>query len=127
MWRKLQISAVLLAWLLATGSQWDLAQVFAWGQMIANYSRTMPVSEAIRMTFTQGNECGICVAVDEAKQQQDSPTTPATKAPGKILLVFQPVPVIVIIVPDSSPWPSGGQTMLGASRASPPVPPPRVA
>ncbi len=127
MWRKFQISAVLLAWLLATGSQWDVAQVFAWGRMIASYSRTMPLSEAIRMTFAPGNECSVCVAVDEARQQPDSATTPAAKVLGKILLVFQPVPVIVIVVPEFSPWPSDGQIMLGASRASPPVPPPRVA
>ena len=127
MFRRFQIGSVLLAWLLATGSQWDCAQVFAWGRMIAIYSRTMPLAEAVRLTFTPGNECDVCLAVGEAKEQQNSPTTPAAKAPGKILLVFQPVPVIVIVVPEFSPWPSDGQTMLGASRASPPVPPPRPA
>ena len=63
MFRRLQLIAVLLAWLLATGSQWDGAQVFAWGKMVATYSRTMPLTAAVRLTFTPGNECDVCVVV----------------------------------------------------------------
>ncbi len=127
--RRLQLFAVLFAWLLATGSQWDAAQVFAWGKMVADYSRTMPVLDAMRLTFTPGNECDICTAVGAAKQQQqDGPAAPAAKWPAKILLVFQPAPMLVFAVPELSPWTHLDRiTVLGASRASPPVPPPRAA
>lgn len=126
MWRRSQIFCVLLAWLLATGSQWDLVQTFAWGRMIVSYSRTMPLLEAVRLTFTPDNECAICNTVSAAKQQLDSPATPDLKLLGKIILVFQPAPVLVIAAPNLSRWPLGDIVVPGASRAAPPLPPPRV-
>ena len=42
--RQVSIVLVLAAWLLATGSQWDLAQTFAWGRMITTYSASMPLA-----------------------------------------------------------------------------------
>lgn len=128
MFRRLQFTTVLLAWLLATGSQWDCAQVFAWGKMVANYSRTMPTLDAVRLTFAPGNECDLCVSVGDAKQRQNNPATPAAKMPGKILLVFQPAPAVIVTAPEIFSWsPSDPLMALGASRASPPVPPPRAA
>ena len=130
MLRKLQLSLVLLAWLLATGSQWDLVQTFAWGRMIATKAQTMPLAEAMQRTFTPGYECPICKAVAAAKKQEaqsHDATTPDAKAPGKILLVFQPTPTVIITAPDVSPWPSDDQTSAGTRRAAPPTPPPRAA
>jgi hypothetical protein len=127
MFRRFQLTAVLLAWLLATGSQWDLAQTFAWGRMIATRAHTVPLIEAVRLTFTPGNECEVCDAVNAAKQQQDNPATPSAKAPGKLLLVLQPTPAFVIAVPEFSPWSLSDFTVPDASRAAPPLPPPRAA
>jgi hypothetical protein len=129
MLRRLQLSAILLACLLATGSQWDGVQVFAWGRMVAGYAHTMPLADAVRLTFTPGNECDICTAVGAAKQQQqDAPAMPAAKWPAKIILVFQPASAVVVAAPELCAWsPCDRLTALGASRASPPVPPPRVA
>ncbi len=126
MFRRFQVAAVLLAWLLATGSQWDLVQVAGWARMIVSYSRTRPLAEAVRLTFTPGNECEVCDAVSAAKQQPDNPATPAANFPGKVLLIFQPAPIFVLNMPEFLPQPPGGRIMLGASRASPPVPPPRA-
>ncbi len=117
---------MLLAWLLATGSQWDLAQTFAWGRMIAGYSRTMPLLEAVRLTFTPGNECDLCNAVDAARQQPVSPATPEARLPGKILLAFQPAPKVIFSIPSGCPWPLVDEFTPGVMRASPPVPPPRA-
>jgi hypothetical protein len=62
MGRRLALILTLTAWLFATGSHWDLVQTFGWGRMIAAYSKTMPLAEAIRLTFTTDNVCSICVA-----------------------------------------------------------------
>ena len=125
--RKLSLLFVLFAWLLATGSQWDCAQVLAWGRMIAHYSQLMPLTDAVRLTFTPGNECNVCLAVGEAKKQQDDPATPDAKAPGKILLVFQPVPVVIVATPSISLWSPSDQFAPDTMRSAPPVPPPRAA
>ncbi|HEY0947342.1 MAG TPA: hypothetical protein VGD81_18805 [Opitutaceae bacterium] len=125
MTRRLQLSAVLLAWLLATGSHWDLVQTVAWGRMIGNYARDMSMVEAIRLTFTSGKLCRMCEAVQEAKQQQSDATVPGGKLDGKVLLVFQPAPHVVIDVPALERWVPADDTWSGRGRASPPVPPPR--
>jgi hypothetical protein len=125
MLRKLQVSCVLLAWLLATGSQWDLVQVFAWGRMIATYERVMPLREAVRATFTAGNECAICDLVHDAKKDS-APVSNAPAASEKILLILQPAPVLVYFQPVVV-WRSQGDPLVpGALRAAPPLPPPRV-
>ena len=127
MWRKLQITSFLLAWLFATGSQWDLVQVFAWGRMFADNATTMSLAEAARETFAPDHICPLCQAVSRAKQQQDNPSTPAAKVPGKILLVFQPVPAVIIAAPPLSPWSPSDRVMLSTGRLAPPTPPPRAA
>ncbi len=127
MWRKFQITSVLLAWLFATGSQWDFVQVFAWGRMFADNATTMSLAEAARETFAPEKLCPLCQAVSRAKQQQENPSAPDAKAPGKILLVFQPVPTVIIAAPPLSPWSPGDQVMLSIGRLAPPTPPPRTA
>jgi len=128
--RRLSIISLLFAWLLATGSQWDLVQTFAWGKMIVTYSQSMPLTEAVRLTFTPDNMCGICEAVSEAKQQQSDATLPGESSgkSGKIPLVFQASSVFVSSTPAvQGVSPDELLEMKGVARAAPPVPPPRLA
>ena len=127
MWRKFQISCVLLAWLLATGSQWDLTQVFAWGRMFTGYAHTMTLTNALCETFDPAKPCPICQLVQAAKQQQDSPATPDAKVPGKMLIIFQPAAVIVFAAPAVAPWLHHESDIQSTGRGAPPVPPPRAA
>jgi len=126
--RRLALLPLLLAWLLATGSQWDLVQTFAWGKMIATYSRTMPLADAVRLTFAPDNLCGLCKVVSSAKREQPASSVPGAPAEtlAKIPLVFQPAPLFVAAVPVVTDRLSGDLPELqGAARAAPPVPPPR--
>jgi len=124
--RKLSLIAMLTAWLLATGSHWDLVQTFAWGRMIATYSQSMPLAQAVKLTFTPDNLCGVCESVSEAKQQQD-PTVPSdAKAPGKILLVFEPASVFVAELALAGQWMSCEASPVLRDGSPPPVPPPRA-
>jgi hypothetical protein len=128
--RKFALVLTLAAWLLATGSHWDLVQTFGWGRMIATYAQTMTLTQAVKKTFSAGATCGVCDAVATAKQQDaaDSSAPPATgKAFGKIPLLFAPdslsplfiLPVLLPLSPSDTPAPS-------VCRAAPPVPPPRA-
>jgi hypothetical protein len=123
--QRLQLSALLLAWLMATGSQWDVVQVFAWGRMFASYSRIMPLESALRLTFKPDNMCSVCKLVKAAKQQQEQSPAAPLKARGKILLVFAPVPTVVIAAISTEQWSVGMKTMRSAERSAPPIPPPR--
>jgi hypothetical protein len=124
---RLSLVLTLLAWLLATGSHWDLVQTFGWGRMIAAYSQTMSLGEAVRLTFTPENMCGVCTIVATAKQQSDDAAIPGGKLHGKVLLVFAPTPAIVVAAPDFVYLSHSDPDIAGAARAAPPVPPPRFA
>lgn len=125
--RKVSLIMTLAAWLLATGSHWDLVQTFAWGRMIAAYSESMPLTEAIRRTFTAENLCGVCEIVQQARQDQDPATPPAGKLNLKVQLAFPAVPVVVVSAPESNPWHQAAPVALGILPPPPPTPPPRAA
>ena len=125
--RRLSLLLTLTAWLLATGSHWDLVQTFAWGRMFAENARTMPLLEAAQRTFRPEARCNLCAAVTEAKQQEEnSPTIPGGKLDVKIILAFEPAPSPVVAAPDFSPWSLSDPLVHSVSRAAPPLPPPRV-
>jgi hypothetical protein len=126
--RQASVILVLAAWLLATGSQWDLAQTFAWGRMITTYSNSMSFAQAVQKTFG-GEMCSLCRAVQQAKQQQDADNarTVAGKVPGKILLVTAPAnPVFLSPAPSCAGLTAAVSAPLSAGRAAPPSPPPRA-
>ena len=68
MHRRLPIVLTLVAWLLATGVQWDLLQVFGWARMVVNHSQTMSITAAVKKTFG-GEMCGVCEIVSQAKRR----------------------------------------------------------
>jgi hypothetical protein len=127
---KLSLVLTLCAWLLATGSHWDLVQTFAWGRMIATYSESMSFTQAVQKTFSAGATCSVCEIVATAKSQDSThPTTPT--APGKTLekihLVFATTPAAPLLISSASfSWSLSDQTVPVSSRAAPPVPPPRA-
>lgn len=126
--RRFTLVLTLAAWLLATGSQWDLVQTYGWGRMIVSYSRSMPLRQAVQQTFSGETLCGVCLAVQAAKQQQDDQGAkiPGPKAPEKIFVV-NPARVRVFASPAAqcvglvSDWPG----LASADLSAPPGPPPR--
>jgi hypothetical protein len=127
--RQLSLILTLSAWLLATGSHWDLVQTFGWGRMIATYSQSMSFTQAVKKTFSAGTTCGVCDAVTTAKQHDADASVPTApgKSFGKIHLVFAPdsTPALLIL-PVVFPWSHSDQTIPTVTRAAPPLPPPRV-
>ena len=125
---RFQIVVILFAWLLATGGQWHLVQSFAWARMFTAYAKTMPVSEAARLTFTPDNMCGVCELVSAAQQQHGDTALPAgTSLDAKTPLVFQPVPAVIIAAPTAPSWSLADRDTPASERAAPPLQPPRIA
>lgn len=124
--QRFAIFSLLIAWLLATGSQWDLVQTFAWGRMFLGYAKTMSLLDAAKETFDPEKPCALCCAVRKAKQQQNnSSLPPETKLREKLLLVFQPSPSVVFLSLETNSWSLSDLLPLSAERAAPPNPPPR--
>lgn len=127
--QKLSLILTLVAWLLATGSQLDAVQAFAWVRMFAANAHELPLGAALERTFSPEGRCHLCVAVSEAKQkQQDSPASAPENGQfgAKILLAFQPIPDVSLVAPEAGAWPVGIEMVGSVGRAAPPLPPPRV-
>jgi len=126
--RNLSITCLCLAWLFANGALWNVVQVVGWAKMLHDYSRVMPVTRAVEITFSGEAPCAMCrisqTAENTARDQQ-----PRDAALGigleKLLLVAESVPPVVVAAPESA-WP-GVANDAGLTRTDEvPVTPPRV-
>lgn len=114
---------------MATGSQWDLVQVVAWGRMFTGYSTEMSLTAAAKKTFS-GELCGLCQVAQDGRKQQESggDTAPPAKSAGKVLDLC-PLTTSTSILPPSRDTVGSLAAFTGSDgrgRASPPSPPPRV-
>jgi hypothetical protein len=123
--QRIQISVAVLLAFIATGSQWDFVQTFAWGRMLVNYSRTMTVSQSIAKTFS-GEMCDVCRLVASTQRQDRTRSeVPAARADAKLFLFLQSPSEIVLACPaeaDRTPRATAATTV---GRAAPLLPPPR--
>lgn len=123
--KRVHVIVVLLAWLMSTGAQWDLVQTCGWGRMIAKYAQIMPLAEAVKKTFG-GELCGICKAVNDAKQDEQNTPTKAGQTDAKFVMSVQSVSVLDISATESLKWSLSDLSGRSFDRGAPPLPPPRV-
>lgn len=123
--RRLPVSLPLILCLLGTGVQWDMLQVFAWGRMIVDHSRTMSLTEAVSTTF-DGEMCCFCRIVAKAKSQgQSRSSTTNDDADARLLLFCQGEPTVIVESPRVCWWRPAEPGKLPELNFAPPVPPPR--
>ena len=126
--RKISILCLLVAWLCANGVVWNVVQVIGWSKMLHDYSRVMPVAEAIKLTFSGEAPCDFCRVAETGKDQADQqlPHDILGSPAERIFFVSDCTPLEVVLATDLS-WPGlvheAGLTRTG----SVPVPPPRAA
>jgi hypothetical protein len=124
---KFPLLMTLFAWLLATGSHWDLVQTYAWGSMIADYSRQMSVTAAVKKTFSAEMMCTLCHAVADAKQSSADTTAAGTRGATKVILFGPPARAAVYAyVPSFFGGVAPVLAPLSVARSAPPTPPPRA-
>ena len=124
MFLRLKVFAILTAWFLASGSQWDAVQVIAWARMFGENVRQLPLGEAVARTFSPEARCTLCAAVTEGKKQGG--TTPAPKFEERSLSICEPTPQILFAAAVVLGRLEVSHVVPGLARARPPVPPPRV-
>ncbi len=120
--------ALLLAVAISMGLHYAVVQVVGWVNMTVEYSRTVPISEALVMTFDGKHPCELCKLVENElkKSAQDDKRAPEKKTELK----FPPVVCWV----DGIPLLCGSYESLFTvksddcarfRRERPPLPPPR--
>lgn len=124
--RRLGLIATLVAWLCATGTQWDVVQTVAWIRMFSENTRDLPVLAALERTFSPEARCSLCHAVSQAKQEDPGSGGAPAKSEAKIVFVHQPADAAFVILPTAPAWPIADFSAVGTLRAAPPLPPPRA-
>ena len=116
----------MLAWLCANGALWDAMQVAAWGKMLAGYSETMPLTQALRETFDASKPCEMCVGIAKAKNATDK-TMPVAeeRTAAKFVLAIDSV-APPVFMNDPGKWTTSVQPALPNRTDPVPVPPPRA-
>ena len=122
-----KVLAVLIAWLFASGAQWDLLQAFAWGRMFVGYAQKMSLTAAARQTVS-GEMCGVCEVVQKGKQEQsrDPVHAPAKgKAPLFEIALLPAGTRLVSPCREEIGLVPAQPDLTGCERAAPPLEPPR--
>lgn len=124
--RRFSLILTLTAWLLATGSHWDLVQTFAWGRMFVEYLQTDTIADALASTFDADKPCPLCKVVAKAKSKQASSDTAATSGMKKIVLIFQDLGDLSVFGSAAPSWTWSNVQPPFSDLPAPPTPPPRV-
>jgi len=117
---------LLIPALLAIKLPWMLLQIFAWCYMIEDNSNTTEtLLEAVQLTFTPENRCGICKSIDITQEQ-----TPETQSPalGNDIVLLLPTIEKIQLSHDFPPSPLPDHSSLDAQWVSETTkPPPKAA
>ncbi len=71
----------VLALVASVGGHWAVLQGVAWTTMLARFSQSMPLTQALTYTFDGRHPCQLCLAVQHGQQeeQKESKLTPPQK------------------------------------------------
>jgi hypothetical protein len=118
----------LLALMTGLGAPWWVLQSIAWGRMLAVYSQSDSLPQAVIKTFDGQHPCSWCVAIRAGRQEQrnQQPDTPTTKPDFRTDL-FCESGLDPVLLPPTDCWDAAGFVPRAPSefKLSPPKPPPR--
>ena len=95
------------------GGHWMALQMFAWAQMLRDYSRTAPITEAIQKTFSGTAPCTMCKVIAEKQQSEE-------KAPS-IVKLDKKAEGFSLSISDLLRWPEGKDFSYRPPREMTPV------
>jgi len=124
MTRRLFQLGVVAALILAVGGHWAALQSVAWVSMAVTYSKTAPLSVALKKTFDGEHPCRLCLAVKKGQQQESQ--REMIKIEAKLdFLCLQQFAYVHPALPFSLLSPRSDVALPRAE--APPTPPPRFA
>jgi hypothetical protein len=84
--RVIGLLLMCMAMFSVAGGHWAVLQAIAWAQMLQDYSRNGPITEAIAKTFSGRSPCSMCTKISEEQQREGR--TPAVVKFDKKAEVF---------------------------------------
>ena len=114
--------ATILALCCAIGLHWIALQSFAWTTMIIDYSKCVPVRQAITRTFDGAHPCSLCHAVNTGKNSEKKSDLQSSTAKIDMICAAR----ALRLLPPFRPFEFAvANFSLTERRHSLPVPPPR--
>lgn len=117
---------LIVALAVSVGGHWALLQTAAWVGMLASFSRSMPLDQALSYTLDGKHPCRLCLAIESGRQSEGKAdnTLPAPKGPENLLMILEA---------SAESWLQGfpheapvrRERALVSRADSPPIPPPR--
>ncbi|GAB1488140.1 hypothetical protein MASR2M8_05830 [Opitutaceae bacterium] len=125
--RPLRGLVLLLAWLCATGTHWDLVQVAAWTRMWYRAAQTESVAAALDATFAPSATCSLCAVADEGRAAAGDPATDdLLRNLGRpVLLAWEETDIPTLMLETENHARVWSAQFWGLMRVAPPAPPPR--
>ena len=62
---------ICLAFFALAGGHWALLQTIAWAQMVRDFSKSVPIAEAIVRTLSGEYPCGMCTRIGAERQKEE--------------------------------------------------------
>jgi hypothetical protein len=119
---RLSKLVLVLALAGSIGLHWAVFQAVAWTTMVASFSRSLPLSEALEKTFDGKHPCSLCKEIAKAKQSEKKAQYPMLV---KKLDLMTAKEGFVFCAPPYFWRMRTGEARLRALRFEPPTPPPR--
>ncbi len=117
------LRVLLAVVILDTTSGHGILQMAAWMRMIAVYSRSAPLTEALKETFDGQHPCGLCESIQKAKQTEKKPEAIQLDIKREF---FCQANGTMILTPSTDSWLRVVSVVnLSTISERPPVPPPR--
>jgi hypothetical protein len=125
MWQTAKRWIPVLLLVFSLGIPWGFLQSVAWVGMLANYSRTFAIKEAVAMTFDGNHPCKLCLIVQKGQAEEREQQKKQVMPDQKFQLGLPPE--VAVFLHPSVPAPSIEPARLSLSRTErPPSPPPRA-
>lgn len=123
--QKACLVALLLCTLFANGWHVLILQGYGWSRMFLEYSKSLPTADAIELTFSGKEVCGICESVQRLQAACDETTAFWLKV-FKLNLVFLVVAVSINCLARHIPYLKRETQTPPTIRYRPTLPPPRL-
>ncbi|MBL9137530.1 MAG: hypothetical protein JNK85_16780 [Verrucomicrobiales bacterium] len=76
--RGVRLTAIILALALSMGLDWAALQAVAWTRMLAGFSQSMPIGQAITQTLDGLHPCTLCLAIRRGREAERKTSSPIT-------------------------------------------------
>lgn len=118
----IKIATVLLL-VLSLNLHWLLLQGVAWTTMVARFSQSMPLTQAVAYTFDGKHPCQLCLAVQHGQQTEQKTTK---LQPPQKLLLFLDLQTVALFAPVTLDTDFDFSEPSPLRLEKPPHPPPRL-